>query len=263
MKIATYNIWNSDHGMPEREQQIIDQIKSLDADVIALQEVRDQVFNQKLAYDTGYEHFCFASHKDGLNISGVSMDEGLSVLSKHPIIYLKHIKDALIVIIKQHDQTILFVNVHLPWDSVLAQEKSIVNIMNEIATLSSDYRFILGDFNCAETSSVHQYIKGYRSLNNTEVKHYWTDLALVAEEFLGIEIEKTLDLSTNPRWKGRNLTDISMRVDGIFIHDCFPKAYPTLYAFSTFGKEINSLTGLCASDHYGVVAELIMPYEVI
>lgn len=39
MKIATYNVWNSDTGMPERENQIIDEINALDADIIALQEV--------------------------------------------------------------------------------------------------------------------------------------------------------------------------------------------------------------------------------
>jgi hypothetical protein len=60
--------------------------------------------------------------------------------------------------------------------------------------ISSDYRFILGDFNCSQTSSAQQYIKGYRSLNQTEVRPYWTDLALVAEEFLGIEREMTLEI---------------------------------------------------------------------
>ena len=42
MKIATYNVWNSDTGMPEREHQIIGEINALDADVIVLQEVRNK-----------------------------------------------------------------------------------------------------------------------------------------------------------------------------------------------------------------------------
>lgn len=42
MKIATYNIWNSDKGMPGREKQIIDEINALESDVIALQEVRNR-----------------------------------------------------------------------------------------------------------------------------------------------------------------------------------------------------------------------------
>jgi endonuclease/exonuclease/phosphatase family metal-dependent hydrolase len=165
------------------------------------------------------------------------------------------------MVVEHMGHSILLVNVHLPWDSVIAQEECIVKINKEISTVSSDYRFILGDFNCSETSSVQQYLKGCRSLNNTEVNHYWTDLALVAEEFLGVGLEMTLDLSNNPRWKGKPLTDNSARVDCIFIHDCFPQPYPVLKSIRYFGKDVSKKTGFCASDHYGVFAELQMPYE--
>ncbi len=181
--------------------------------------------------------------------------------SKVPIKYTRYIEYALMVVVEHLRQSILLVNVHLPWDSVIAQEECIVSIIKEISPISSDYRFVLGDFNCSETSSVQQYIKGYRSLNATEVHHYWTDLALVAEEFLGVKKEMTLDLTNNPRWKGKPLTDNSSRVDCIFIHDCFPQPYPMLKALRYFGKEIDEKTGLSASDHYGVFADLHMPYE--
>jgi endonuclease/exonuclease/phosphatase family metal-dependent hydrolase len=262
MKIATYNIWNSDTGMPERENQTIAEINALDSDVIVLQEVRHKAFNQRLLQGTNYEHHHFAAHQGKVVVSEPDRDdEGLAVYSKHPIQYTKYIDYALIAVIEHMGNSILLVNVHLPWDSVLAQEECIVNIVKEISTISSKYRFILGDFNCSETSSVQQYIKGYRSLNQTEVRPYWTDLALVAEEFLGIEREMTLDLKRNPRWKGKSITDHSARVDCIFIHDCYPNPYPALKALKYFGKEINEKTGFSASDHYGVFADLQMPYE--
>jgi hypothetical protein len=50
-------------------------------------------------------------------------------------------------------------------------------------------------------------------------------------------------------------------MDCIFIHDCYPKEYPSLVDFKYFGKNIDKETGLCASDHYGVVATLDMPCE--
>lgn len=40
MKIATFNIWNSDRGMPLREKQIFSEIQSVNSDLICLQEVR-------------------------------------------------------------------------------------------------------------------------------------------------------------------------------------------------------------------------------
>lgn len=253
MKIATYNIWNSQNGMPERENQIIDEINSLDSDVIVLQEVRNRTFNEKLLKYTDYKNYCFAPHNDE--------EEGLAVYSKYPIMYSKYIDYALIVIVEHMNNLILFVNVHLPWDSIIEKEKCIVNVIKEISTISSDYRFILGDFNCSETSSIHQYLSGNRSLKETEAKPYWTDLAMVAEESLGIKKEMTLDLINNPRWKGKSTTDISSRVDCIFIHDCFPKPNPALRTLRYFGKEVNEKSHMCASDHYGVFVNLQMPYD--
>ncbi len=63
MKIATYNVWNSDTGMPERERQIVDELNALDADVVALQEVRNRSFNERLLRGTDYKHHCFAPHE--------------------------------------------------------------------------------------------------------------------------------------------------------------------------------------------------------
>ena len=42
MKIATYNIWNSNKGFPKRLQQMIDEINRIDADIICLQEVNKE-----------------------------------------------------------------------------------------------------------------------------------------------------------------------------------------------------------------------------
>lgn len=262
MKIATYNVWNSDTGMPEREKQIIDEIRALDADVVALQEVRDRAFNERLLQGTDYPNHCFVPHEGRVvTVEPWRREEGLAVYSKHPIKYSKYLEYTLFVVVEHLGSSILLVNVHLPWDSVIAQEECIVSIVRELSAIEADYRFILGDFNCSETSSVHQYIKGLRSLNGTEVSHYWTDLAFVAEEFLGIRREMTLDLMNNPRWKGKPLTDNSSRVDSIFIHDCFPRPYPVLRALRYFGKEVSPKTGFCASDHYGVLVDLQMPYE--
>lgn len=257
MKIATYNIWVSKKGMPYRKDQIINEINTLDSDIIVLQEVKDRDFSEELAKSTNYLNHCFTPLEAPLGYE----EYGLAVYSKYPIKYHKYTNNALIVIIEHMDNLILIVNVHLPWDSILAKEECIVNIIKEISTISSDYRFILGDFNCSEESSVYQYLRGNRSLKGTEAYPYWTDLASVAEEFLGIKKEMTIDLINNPRWKGKPLTDNSSRVDCIFIHDCFPKPYPILKDLQYFGKAVDEISGLCASDHYGVYVELQMPYE--
>ncbi len=49
MKIATYNIWDDEAGMPYRFRQIIEEIIKTDADIICLQEVRDEKQHRELA----------------------------------------------------------------------------------------------------------------------------------------------------------------------------------------------------------------------
>ena len=43
MKLATYNIWDSPSGMPLRFTQIVNEIVNLDADIICLQEVTEEI----------------------------------------------------------------------------------------------------------------------------------------------------------------------------------------------------------------------------
>lgn len=243
--------------MPQRENHILIEINNLDADVLALQEVRNPDFCEKLLKGSVFAYSAFEEQEErAAEIGSKKMSEGLAVFCRHPIKTVKFMEYALLVVVEQKGISQLFVNVHLPWDSVLAKEKCITDIMEEVHKIQADYYFILGDFNCNESSSVQRFLKGYRSLLNREVSPYWTDLALVAEEFLDVKREMTLDLKNNPRWKGNRITDNSDRVDTIFIRDCFPKAYPQLIDLKYFGKRVYEDTGFCASDHYGVLAEL-------
>lgn len=253
MRLATYNIWNSALGMPKRQMQIVNEIKSIDADILGLQEVENKERHELLKLQTGYEYDCFVAHE--------GYEEGLSIFSKYPIKFFKYLDSTLITVIEQLNKKILIVNVHLPYNSVKAKEKCMVDLINEISSIDADYRFIVGDFNASKTSSVYQFLSGDRTLLNTEVKVYWTDLSRVAEEYLNIESENTLDLMNNPRWKGQRITDVSSKVDYIFIHDCYPNEYPELRELVYFGKAIDDESGYCASDHYGIVADLKMPYE--
>jgi len=154
------------------------------------------------------------------------------------------------------DRKFLFANLHLPYDSILKKEDGILELTERVYANESDYQFILGDFNCTENSSVYRYLSGNSTLNGKEVKLWWTDLALVAEEQLGIKREMTLDLSTNPRWKDKRVIDISARFDMIFFDYTYPDGSPRLMDYQCFGKAIDEKSGYCASDHYGVLVDI-------
>ena len=114
MKIATYNVWNSDRGMPERENQIIDEVNALESDIIVLQEVRDKEFNERLLQGTNYKNYCFAPHEGRVvTVEPWRQKEGLAVYSKHPIKYTKYSEYVLFVVVEHMGSLILLVNVHL------------------------------------------------------------------------------------------------------------------------------------------------------
>ena len=250
MKIATFNIWNSDRGMPSREQQIIDEIKTVNADIICLQEVKEEIYNRITSEISEYKYDYYHTFDNEY--------EGLVVLSKYPILKKRHMKCAILITCEYENNTFLVVNIHLPWDSIIQKEHYIVNILKEIDGIDTDYAILTGDFNCLENSSVHHYLTGQRTLLNSEANPCWYDLAEVYADITESKAEKTLDLRNNPRWKSKNFTYTSLRLDRIYIRDAFPRSAPLLGSFSLFGKNIDKGSGYCASDHYGVVAEIII-----
>ena len=78
MKIATYNIWNSENAMPYRSQHIIDEIKKIRADIICLQEVNNSDLAESIAISAGYQYCYFDNFPDD--------DEGLCIMSNIPFI---------------------------------------------------------------------------------------------------------------------------------------------------------------------------------
>lgn len=248
MKIATFNIWNSDRGMPLREQQIINEIKSVDSDIICLQEVKLEAYTKLKDELTDYSYNYYHDADDEC--------DGMAVFCKTPILTNHHTNCAVYSTYEFENNIYLIVNVHLPWDSISKKEEYIVEINNTITGINADYAILTGDFNCSGHSSVHHYLTGQRTLLNAETQPCWCDLAEVHSECSNTRLEVTLDLVNNPRWKGKAVTETSQRFDRIYIRDTYPKPSPQLKHFALFGKTIDEQSEYCASDHYGVVAEI-------
>ena len=64
MKIATYNIWNSENGMPYRGEYIVDEIAKINADILCLQEVQNRQLAEKIANNVGYKYWYFDNYKN-------------------------------------------------------------------------------------------------------------------------------------------------------------------------------------------------------
>ncbi len=245
MKIASYNIWDSDAGMPERLYQVTDEIIKTGADIICLQEAAGHAAHERISELCGYTY----SHWQEQN--------GLSILSRYPIKKTSDSDYRTYAVVEAENKALLIVNVHLPWKSIAAREKSIVDIVARTADIEADLTFLTGDFNSSEDSSVHRYLTNRQSLSGSDA--YYFDLAEVFADMSEKSPQATLNFRKNPRWgvaQPINTIEVSQRVDWIMLKNPYPEDFPVLTDFKIFGTEISPKTGLSASGHYGVLAEI-------
>ena len=245
MRIATYNVWDSDTGMPVRFQQLVDEIIGLQTDIICLQEVSDCQIHDRLSSLCGYGN----SHWQA--------QTGLSILSRYPIEKTINFKYATSAYIQFESKTILVINVHLPWEKASLREKAIVDIVESISSMQADYTLIMGDFNCSEESSVYRFLTNEQSLLGADA--YYFDLAEVYAEMNGSKTLATLNFRKNPRWgiaEPQNTIEVNQRFDWILLKNPYPNKLPELKSCTMFGTKISEETHLAASDHYGIMVEI-------
>ena len=141
MKIATYNIWNSEAGMFARKKAIQKEILDVGADVICLQEVEDCELAEMIAGQTGLKFLFFQAYETG--------NEGLCIVSKIPLDKREswcHDVNAIYADFYYQARRVAIVNLHLPWDSVWEREQQIMEVVSRINEHSFDIAFLLGDF---------------------------------------------------------------------------------------------------------------------
>lgn len=250
MKIATYNIWNSENGMPYRSKYIVDEIKKIKADVICLQEVCNRKFAESIADNVGYRYLYFDNYQND--------NEGLCILSHIPFEECEswlNICNAIYCSFLYKGKKVSVINVHLPWNSVLEREQQIINIVTAVDKRQYDYAYMAGDFNCSDTSDVQRFLTGECLLNNYESMPCWFDLALSYAELSGTNAEYTLNFRENPRFK-HNTIETNLRCDRILLRNTYPSDFPLLSKCDIFGKTIYKEIDLAASDHYGLAVEI-------
>lgn len=250
MRLATYNVWNDEQGGKARQRQLVGEIQAVGADVIGLQEVAPRLFHDRL--EVLYPHAVFRAY--------AGEDEGLAVLSRYPIREINWLHEregcsALNVILEAEGRRVSVTNLHLPWDSALEKEKQTVAVDRFVRGQDAEIRVLLGDFNGGLNSSVHRFLLGEQTLLEREANPCWFELSSTYAAVHGQPLPPTLDFLRNPRWGGRNNTEIPCAADRIYVMD--HRKGDDLLAVSLFGTAASQESGYAASDHYGVAAEIV------
>ena len=106
-------------------------------------------------------------------------------------------------------------------------------------THTNEEPFFLGDFICSERSGVNQFLLGELTLKGRDCGKNWYDLAEAYAERHNIATDNTLDIKSNPRWKGLKSIEVSRRYDRILVRNTYPMDLPILEKCETFGRTIS------------------------
>ncbi|WP_214712188.1 endonuclease/exonuclease/phosphatase family protein [Exiguobacterium sp. s55] len=249
MRIATFNLCNNPTLWSKRIESICATVKMIDADVLALQEVKTHVEGEQgisvaeqIAHETGYPFCVFLAYPD-------SPDEGLAILSNIPLdthdaIWHHDVEEAnycaMRVTFQAAGHTFGLTNVHLNWRSPDIRETQ-VRAVREWIGEGERYELLCGDFNDNPQSEI------YRDLT----AHRWIDVATCHR---GGD-EPTLDYRHNPYLKQDALLKRPSRYDWMLLrHD--EGNVPLISSVDVFGKTSDSITDMLPSDHYGVLLDL-------
>lgn len=254
MKILTYNIWNAEREFDKRLELLCKVILSCDADIIALQEVKNEEVVDYLKFNCKYQYSLWKKY--------CGYDEGLAILSRYPIIFnatnweskkITHNSSVLRTVIACNNKSIGITNLHLDYESALNREIGILETVMMVEKGGKcDYELMLGDFNASPESSVYRYLTGQQSLSNYSTN--WIDLHKAYASKKGIIARATLDFYNNPRWDDENTIELPERFDYIMLKSPYPKKNPILKSVEIIGdiREFN----ITPSDHYGVMCDI-------
>jgi endonuclease/exonuclease/phosphatase family metal-dependent hydrolase len=208
MILATYNLWNDEKTLISRVPALCEEIRSVNSDVIALQEVSastpgfpSKALATHIAEQCGYRYVSFRTYPDLEDA-----DEGLAILSKYPFELETAIWDhnskvfcATRSIVEIESVRLAITNVHLDWRCVLNREVQMCAIHDWINEQSkaNTVEFLCGDFNDVPDSSIHRFLQGRQSLNGRATK--WLDLAEYDQWRSSLNAQATLDFVQNPK----------------------------------------------------------------
>ncbi|WP_214780029.1 endonuclease/exonuclease/phosphatase family protein [Exiguobacterium sp. s22] len=243
MRIATYNIWNHDTSWQKRIEAICQEVKRIDADVIALQEVRSYE-EGSVAHDisetTGYPFCVFHPYPD-------SPDEGLAFLSKFPLSSVEAIWEedveesnfcATRVTFTLGGQEWGLTNVHLNWRSVSIRERQMAAVRGWLHKgRQKSVEVLCGDFNDNPQSSIYQDLSDGG----------WSDVIM----FVGEEARPTLDVKHNPYLQSSHLEQPE-RYDWILFRSEWSEI--EVQHVDVFG-DVRTSKNVIPSDHYGVMVD--------
>jgi maltose 6'-phosphate phosphatase len=268
MRVATYNLWNSPVNWERRLAAIVDELRVLSADVVALQEAPTEAAPGRslTAYfeaETGYREVRHVPYPE--DEADDDRPEGLALLSRHSLgpVWTSwadgaatHNSFAVKVDVEIGGASVGFTNVHLDWESPDHRLQAITELVSWGERHPADIEILCGDFNDPEDGPVAAYLEAGpgRGAAVPPETRMWQDAVVYSVGRTAAPM--TLDPLRNPRWAGSVVSERPARFDRIYLRSSSSRSAPRVVASGLFGREPANRLGIVPSDHYGVFVDL-------
>jgi endonuclease/exonuclease/phosphatase family metal-dependent hydrolase len=259
LRVLTINIWNRSGPWEARLALLRKGVAAIDPDIVGLQEIIEHDGHtqaEDIGAGRGYHAAFGVAHDLG---NGVAF--GNAVLSRWPIARKElfplpnagsaEARSMLFVEIASPHGKIPFFVTHLNWkfhEGAVreAQVQRIAEIVKEKAPLSGLPPVLVGDFNAQPEATEIRFLKGLHSLGGKST--FFADAFEIAGEGPGF----TFDARHNPHAAPTH--EYPRRIDYVFVRGPDTEVRGKPLAARVVLTEVEG--GACASDHYGVVAEI-------
>jgi maltose 6'-phosphate phosphatase len=277
VKIGTYNILYARYDWEERTRALCGELKRVDLDIVALQEVHETYSHyptgrmiEYIAKEAGYGFFTWDFPPDRDNTSGIAF------LSKFTIDKIEktwtgepkeRIAGGIRTTIETAGCIFGITNIHVNRNGcVVDAEKQLVHLDRWIGEREAQdaIEILLGDFNFVPESNAHAFLCGKQSLFERDAN--WIDVGDGFAKRSGKIAEPTVDPVHNPRWNQyeRDYINGPMRMDWILIRDNWKiRNTVKINDFQRFGDRPYSKNSSIPSDHYGIFVDLEIVNEPI
>lgn len=297
LRLVTLNLWGTSAPLPRRMALAVRQLRALDPDVIALQEVRPVgEAAQQVAISAGVEVAGPAATTAeilgaalGMHVryevavrwgadaypGAVAGEEGLAILSRHPVLETRALplpdarpNDARLLLSAQLETPagpiwVHTTHLHYRLDDGLAREQQVLAVDEAIRGmgrgLTDAPQLLCGDFNAEPDSDEIRFLRGLTTLGQrrTHFQDAWLRCHREPQRGEGPEHGITWS-SDNEHTRPLRSLDIDRRIDYVMVTSRKRDGRGTVRRCEVVmtEREGQGADSVCASDHFGVLAEV-------
>lgn len=280
LRVVTLNFWGTEAPLERRIALAVRQLKALDVDVVCMQEVRPmnghsgRTTAEVIADELGMAaHYAVAvSWDDGAHAKLPAGQEGLAIVAKKILdaralpLPEPRVADARLML-SAHVATdggpiwIHTTHLHYRLDDGVAREHQVLAIDEAIRTFgrgNTDAPQILcGDMNAVPDSDEMRFLRGLTTLGGRRT-HFQDAWLRLHREPLPTETwrEGITWSSENALTRPLRSLDIDRRIDYVYVTSRKKDGRATVHDCQVVLTERDGTDDICASDHYGVLADI-------